>query len=169
MRVSGCSRITGMASFEAICCCCRSISHLDLTNCSAVSDYAMIHFAENGAPMLSHILLSGCSKVTNTGIEWLVSGCPNLVLLNLKGTKVTLTSLKLLHDRYTLCELTVTKEFFGLQPRKRHLDQLAILGICVVVTSLWWLYMSLCLLTTARERKLWCGLTWRLVYLFSHY
>ncbi len=88
----------------------------------------MIHFSENGAPMLSHILMSGCSKVTNTGIEWLVSGCPNLVLLNLKGTKVTLTSLKLLHSRYPISELVVTKQFFGLQPRKRHLDQLVILG-----------------------------------------
>ncbi len=141
MRISGCSRITGMASFEAICKCCRNISYLDLTNCSAVSDYAMIHFAQNGAPTLSHVLLGGCSKVTHTGIEWLVSGCPNLVLLNLKGTKVTtLTSLKLLHDRYNRSELSVTKDFFGLQPRKRHLDQLAILGIYVW----WWLVTSIC-------------------------
>ncbi len=134
ISVSGCSRVTGRASFEVLCSYCRSITYLNLTNCSSVSDYAMTHFSENGMPMLSHILMSGCNKVTNTGIEWLASGCPNLVLLNLKGTKVTLTSLKLLHDFYPMCELMVTKDFFGLQPRMRHSDQLAILGMIFKTT-----------------------------------
>ncbi len=129
IKVSGCNRITGRTSLEALCSFCRNISYLDLSNCSAVSDYAMIHFSENGAPMLSHVIMSGCSKVTNTGIEWLASGCPNLVLLNLKGTKVTLTSLKLLHSRYPVSEFVVTKQFFGLQPHKRHSDQCIILGL----------------------------------------
>ena len=42
-------------------------------------------------PLLTTVNLFGCSGITGVGIQWLCEGCPAVLHLNVKGTKVKYT------------------------------------------------------------------------------
>ncbi|EGZ15871.1 hypothetical protein PHYSODRAFT_509241 [Phytophthora sojae] len=98
---------------------CSKLRHLDLSNCAAISD-GTLHCVATSSAELTTLVLSGCYRITTTGVKDVLAHCTKLVSLNvaecdqlhvlrLRGTRVSDVTLKWL-SRYSpqLRELDVS-------------------------------------------------------------
>ncbi|CAM9098476.1 unnamed protein product [Chrysoparadoxa australica] len=125
LRLVNCEAFSS-SGMNALCRGCSSLTRLDLTGCTGLGDNAMIPFQQHRMEYLEKISLLGCHKVSGAGVQWLCEGCPAICLLNVKGTGASLTTLNIISERYSECEVRVSDEFFGLMPLKRREDRLMI-------------------------------------------
>ena len=63
---------------------CHKLRHLNLENCSAITDRAMKYIGE-GCPLLTYLNISWCDNVQDRGVQHLLTHCPNLETLILRG------------------------------------------------------------------------------------
>lgn len=63
---------------------CQSIQHLDLIQCTNITDTSLVHLSANCLNLID-LRLDGCKLITDTGLSKLAQGVPNLSLLSLAG------------------------------------------------------------------------------------
>jgi len=84
---------------------CAFLTTLELWNCTLISDAALQHLAKASfATSLSTLILRGCDKITDQGLEYLSQSCHNLVNFSVRGCK-------LLTDKGILTLVTQSNKF----------------------------------------------------------
>ncbi|KAK1945043.1 F-box/LRR-repeat protein 4 [Phytophthora citrophthora] len=63
---------------------CRQLHHLDLSNCSSISD-GTLHCIARLSHELTSLLLSGCYRVTTAGVKEVLTQCSKLTTLHVSG------------------------------------------------------------------------------------
>jgi len=121
LDVSECERV-GSGTTHALLRHCKHLVSLNFSGCPRVDDMAVLPFSEatDLRPGLEELFLVGCTGVGDTGMSWLADGLAHcVVLLSLKGTKVTSTALHSVRDRFRYSELRRNPAFLGFYPLRR--------------------------------------------------
>ena len=128
-NLSSCKRITSLKALAT----CRSLQSVDLTNCSGITDEAVLQLTEGAfEPGLKALHLVKCSKITDTTLSWLGDGLKlhdgtiTLETLSVKYTKISLAGLKGLQDRLEYSSLRHNESFLGFWCLSRLDDRRAI-------------------------------------------
>ena len=126
-----CEKI-GQGSLKALSGC-KNLRRVDLTGCLGVDDLALLPLSEATYwPGVSALYLTGCAKVSDTGLSWIADGLKNsvnettLVTLSLKGTRCSYAALRAVQDRYRYSDLRRNDSYFGLWPHSRATDRMVI-------------------------------------------
>ena len=129
VNLSSCKKISSLKALAT----CRSLQSVDLTNCSAITDGAILQLTEGTfEPGLKALLLVKCSKITDTALSWISDGLKlqdgtiTLETLSVKHTKVSLAGLKGLQDRFEYSSLRHNESFLGFWCLSRLDDRRAI-------------------------------------------
>ncbi|CAM9630571.1 unnamed protein product [Choristocarpus tenellus] len=111
----------GTHGIVELCTHCPELTRLDLCECKGIEDTALACFHEHRMSALIQVVvnLMNCCNITGVGVQWLADGCPNLISLNVKGTKANLTTLNIISERYPYSRIKVGKKFLGLSPLNR--------------------------------------------------
>lgn len=103
--LKGCHKITNL-SLSILAQNCKNLKQVVLSECK-ISNYAVQIIAQECKSNLQVLDLTDCSQITDEAVIYLAYHCPNLKCLKLRGTKVTTQSLTQVLTRTALHDLNL--------------------------------------------------------------
>lgn len=126
LNLRNCNLITNKG-IQLIAHNCPKLTHLNVSQCYLLSDYALLALAEaQKYPGLRHLNLSFCTKFTESGISWIAERCPYILRLDLTRCSIKKGSLLAIQGSWKYSHFRHDRHFYGMIPNYRSEESLLI-------------------------------------------